>query len=185
MLSGDIKSFKIVLIGDPGVGKTSLLKNYLGSGFRPNQALKIGADFGIKEVILKENSYFFQICDLSSNRSFAPIRSSYFNEVDSIIAVFDLTNEDTLYNLINWFNDFQQNSSKQQIRCILIGNKEDQIIYGPTTSLKSINNIKRYISEQINSKVKFITTSANNGLNLTEAFDWIFQKMLQKQVDCK
>ena len=74
-MSGDLgRIFKVVLIGDGAVGKTSLRRNYLGKSFRENYLMTIGADFSVKQVPYEDYIVSLQIWDLAGQPRFSEVR---------------------------------------------------------------------------------------------------------------
>lgn len=178
MSTSRVKTHKLVLIGDPAVGKTSLRKRYLGEGFKANYAVTIGADFGVKRITQNGASFLFQIWDLSGQISFHSVRKLYYNNVTSLLIVFDLSNKASLANVISWFDEYKANNFDSKISCVLIGNKQDLIDDIEPEIKMEIEKCRAYIDGQIQSESRFFTTSALSGLNVEEAFSWIIDSII-------
>lgn len=175
----DAKTYKIILIGDPGVGKTSLRKRYMGDGFRSNYLMTIGADFGIKRLTIQNKGYIFQIWDLSSQIAFKSIRQIYYKHTNGVILVFDLNSMDSLLNIVNWVKEFRIKTQYQKIPGILVGNKLDLVqenrkIIDKEILHKTINAIE----ETLNYDIPYIETSALDGKNVQLMFKMLIESTL-------
>ena len=124
---------KVVLLGQGGVGKTSLVRRYVKNTFSSDYKQTIGSNFLLKTLQLnKTTRMLIQIWDLSGQDSFRTVRAQYYLYSRGAILVFDLTRPDTLYKLDNWYMDLLQRTGK--IPLILVGNKsdlEDEILVTP------------------------------------------------------
>ena len=122
------KKYKIVIIGDGGVVKTSIRSKFLGKGFKTSYIETIGADFSTKTVLVetKKNSIpiTFQIWDLAGQPKFEKIRQLFYEGSQGIIFVFDLSRLDSLENIKLWVTEVIKNGLKS-IPVLLIGNKYD------------------------------------------------------------
>ena len=117
-------SKKILLIGDVGVGKTSILTKYCNNYFPKGIEPTMGIEFKIK--IIKRNNFNvkLQIWDTSGQEKFKSITQNYFRDADALLYVFDVTNKDGLKSVENWLKIPVENNKKNLIK-ILIGNKTD------------------------------------------------------------
>ena len=118
-------SKKILLIGDVGVGKTSILTKYCNNYFPEEIEPTMGVEFKIK-IIERDNNVKvkLQIWDTSGQEKFKSITQNYFRDADALLYVFDVTNENGLKSVENWLKIPVENNKKNLIK-ILIGNKTD------------------------------------------------------------
>ncbi len=120
---------KIAIIGDSGVGKTSLMERFVNSRFTDSYNMTIGGGFYIKKLPLgKGESEMILISDVAGQSRFASIRSVFYSGVEIVLAVCDLSRKNTLTNLENlWIPEFLNLASKPDFRpkFQLIGNKSD------------------------------------------------------------
>ena len=162
--------YKICLLGDGGVGKTSLRERFLGKGFQSGYILTIGADFAVQNLEIDGRQYKFQIWDLAGQQRFSAVRALYYKGSHGAILVFDRTRPDSLYNLENWKNELFTNVGFQ-IPYIILGNKSDL----PNSIEEEVLNkfIAKSQSEVEENlyKIKYLNTSAKTGLNVTDAFE--------------
>ena len=94
--------FKIVLIGDGAVGKTSIRRNYLGEGFKKSHLPTIGVDFAQKFVSHKGGAVRLVIWDLAGQPSFKNVRSHYYKGSSGIVLVYSVVDRDSFDNATKW-----------------------------------------------------------------------------------
>ncbi|MBD3341635.1 MAG: GTP-binding protein [Candidatus Lokiarchaeota archaeon] len=119
--------YKIVILGDGGVGKTTLLHRYVDGKFISDTKMTIGTNFFVKKIEFPEEDAIItlQIWDLGGQAHFASIRSSFYRGARGVIYTFDLTRMLTLKNLTNWKQELEDVVGQQ--KSILVGNKLDLI----------------------------------------------------------
>jgi small GTP-binding protein len=120
--------FKICIVGDFGVGKTTLLNQYLEKRFTPNVASTIGSNFYVKYIKISnvKNVITLQIWDLAGQAHFKWVRQEFYKGAKGIVYVFDLTNKKTFESLKNWKKEIEKSISKG-FSNVLVGNKLDLI----------------------------------------------------------
>ena len=161
--------YKICLLGDGGVGKTSLRERFLGKGFQSGYILTIGADFAVQNLDIDGIQYKFQIWDLAGQQRFSAVRALYYKGSHGAILVFDRTRPDSLYNLENWKRELYLNVGRE-IPYIILGNKSD------LENAIDSSEVERFVKKSENDvqdipfSIQFLNTSAKSGLNVTEAF---------------
>ena len=168
---------KIVLAGDGAVGKTALRERYLGKGFSSNYMMTIGADFALKEAIIREKSIKFQIWDLAGQPRFGTVRSVYYYGCLGALLVFDVTRPDTFTNLESWIEEIFKHNGKNEIPVVLLGNKADLRDQFPNHVTDSqAEEYAAKLSERTQRAgfpVRYMSTSAKTGLNVSAAFDML------------
>jgi len=119
--------FKIVLAGDGGVGKSSLISRYVTNKFTTNYMMTIGLNFMTKNVIVDNKAITFQIWDAAGQDRFRPFTDIAFQGAFGALYVFDLTRPGTLFEGINNWVEKNKELNSQYNNCIqlLIGNKSD------------------------------------------------------------
>lgn len=122
-------TLKIVVLGDSGVGKTSIRSSYLFDQFQPHHRVTIGADF-IQKIVTTydDRKVKLQIWDTAGQERFQSLSVSFFRNADAAILVYDITNSSSLHNLKRWIRLFLQHAHVQdsaQFPFILLGNKTD------------------------------------------------------------
>eukprot|EP00128_Syssomonas_multiformis_P012874 Colp12_sorted_trinity150504_noHs@7751 len=125
MASMSQSSIKLCLLGNGGVGKTSLGHRFLKGTFEPDsQQTTIGAEFLTKEIIVDGKSYNYQVWDTSGQERYRKLSSAYFRDAAAAIIVFDITNETTFNALKDWLTALKEACSPNVVIAIA-GNKSD------------------------------------------------------------
>ncbi len=163
--------FKILLVGDPAVGKTSLILKYVENRFEREYKASIGVDFAYKIIELEEKVARLIIWDIASQERFAPYRSSFYKQTDAAMLVFDLTRPETLDSIESWMREIRQNAGNVEV--ILIGNKGD---LKKKREIKE-SDIKKWIDRY---GCPYIETSAMTGEGVDEAFHTIAVSIINK-----
>jgi small GTP-binding protein len=157
--------FKIIAIGDSGVGKSSLITQYVDNIFTDSYISTIGVDFKIKTIEHLGKTIKLQIWDTAGQERFRTITTSYYRGANGIIIVFDKTNKQTFLNIDKWLDEVKYHS-KENVKIILIGNKSD---------LPDIEVTEKEIIDFCkNNNMCYIETSAKTGNNV----DNIFEKLI-------
>ena len=87
--------YKIVVLGDDGVGKTSMIRRYVDRHFREEYVMTIGVDFSIKEIEIGDTIYRLQIWDMIGQQRIKFMSKTLFAGASAAVVMFDLTNENT------------------------------------------------------------------------------------------
>ncbi|KAJ1418926.1 Small GTPase superfamily [Sesbania bispinosa] len=119
-------SFKILLIGDSGVGKSSLLVSFISSSVE-DLSPTIGVDFKIKMLTVGGKKLKLTIWDTAGQERFRTLTSSYYRGAQGIILVYDVTRRETFTNLSEvWSKELELYSTNQDCVKMLVGNKVDR-----------------------------------------------------------
>ena len=154
--------YKIILVGDSGVGKTSILKKFINNEFNEDIKCTINIDFFSKSIKIDKNLYTnLKIYDTAGQEKYRALIKKYYQGTDGIILVFDLTNENSFNKLKSWINEVSDNTEKAQI--ILVGNKADLI------ERKIDEETAENFAKQRD--IKYIETSAKEGTNILLLFE--------------
>ena len=116
--------FKLLLIGDSGVGKTSILLGYSDNNFNNNFIPTIGIDFKIKTIELHGKKIKLQIWDTAGQERFISITTSYYRGAMGIMLVYDVTNSKSFDNIAKWLRNIQEHSNPD-VEKMILGNKCD------------------------------------------------------------
>ncbi|CAN4126181.1 unnamed protein product [Withania somnifera] len=120
-------SFKILLIGDSGVGKSSLLLSFISNNTVDDISPTIGVDFKIKTLTVGGKRLKLTIWDTAGQEKFRTLTSSYFRGAQGIILVYDVTRRDTFTNLSDvWAKEVELYSTNEDCIKMLVGNKVDR-----------------------------------------------------------
>ncbi|GFQ08241.1 RAS-related protein rabc1 [Phtheirospermum japonicum] len=119
--------FKLLLIGDSGVGKSSLLLSFTSDAF-DDLSPTIGVDFKVKHVTIGGKKLKLAIWDTAGQERFRTLTSSYYRGAQGIIMVYDVTRRDTFTNLSDiWAKEIDLYSTNQDCIKMLVGNKVDKV----------------------------------------------------------
>jgi len=174
------KIFKIVLIGDGAVGKTSLRRNYLGKSFRENYLMTIGADFSVKQVPYEDYIINLQIWDLAGQPRFSEVRGAYYTNCYGALVVFDVTRPNTFQNVDYWINELIRYNDNKLVPIVIIGNKTDLRGTTPVEIQVDKNMAMAYaatLTEWGGLKVDYTETSALSGQNVGSSFERLIDKI--------
>uniref|UniRef100_A0A7S1IQP0 Ras-related protein Rab-7b n=1 Tax=Eutreptiella gymnastica TaxID=73025 RepID=A0A7S1IQP0_9EUGL len=130
------KVFKVVVLGDSSVGKTSLINRYVYEKFSGRYMATIGSDFHAKDIKIfdpvdregRKIDVCLQIWDTAGQERFQSLGVAYYRGSDACLLVFDLTNEVSFQNLVSWMNEFLIQAQPQDVEnfpIVVIGNKAD------------------------------------------------------------
>jgi Ras-related protein Rab-32 len=156
---------KVIIIGEAGVGKTSLVKKFVSGRFTSDYRISIGANLFVKELILNSDiDVSIQIWDIAGQEKWIKMRHLYYRGAHGALIVGDLTRGNTFEQLKEFWNpDLKKFCG--DIPKILVVNKVD---LEPIVSTSDIEKL----AQDINVKA-IISTSAKNGQNVEEAFHQI------------
>jgi len=164
--------FKLLLIGDSGVGKTCVLFRFSDDAFNTTFISTIGIDFKIKTVELNGKKIKLQIWDTAGQERFHTITTSYYRGANGIMLVYDITNTKSFENISKWLRNIEEHAS-EDVEKMLLGNKCD---------MEEKRVISKDKGEQIASEhgIKFYETSAKNNINIETAFLALATDILHK-----
>lgn len=163
--------FKIILIGDSGVGKSNILTRYTRKEFNLESKTTIGVEFAQKNLIIDGKTIKAQIWDTAGQERYRAITTAYYRGAVGALLVYDICKDSSFQNLEKWFKELREHADPQ-IVVMLIGNKTD---------LKHLRTIKteegaKYAQLQ---KIAFIETSAFDSSNIDMAFERILNEIYQ------
>jgi small GTP-binding protein len=164
--------FKLLLLGEPAVGKTSLIIRYVKDTFKSDYLTTLGANFLVKHVKLPNDAtVLLQIWDIAGHARFARYAHAYYAGASGVLYVYDVTRPETLERLKEWHKDVQERAPKK-ILSIIIGNKNDLEVVVPESDRDQMG--------QELSALNSFSTSAKDGTGVNEAFH-TFAELLANQ----
>jgi small GTP-binding protein len=171
--------FKIVLLGEGAVGKTSLRKRFMGEGFEQSYSITIGSDFSIANKEIDGSEIIFQIWDLSGQPSFKIVRTSFYLGTHAALIVFDLTNKQSFEEIENWIVELFQNGNRGNVPIIIVGNKNDLV---PQISKEEIEHFLANHADVSDKSVNlhYYETSALTGENVEIVFEILGKMCIEK-----
>ena len=167
-------TFKIVLLGDGAVGKTSLRSSYMGEGFDGDYLLTIGVDFATKDIEKEGEKFKCQIWDLAGQERFKFLQESFLKGTHGILFVFDVSRPDTAESAIDWFYEVEKVVSKP-IPIVILGNKIDTVPEDQRGAVPTELKIEIWGKK---SSFPILNTSAKTGENVEEAFNRMIDDIL-------
>jgi len=154
--------FKLLLIGDSGVGKSCLLLRFADDTYTESYISTIGVDFKIRTIDLNGKTIKLQIWDTAGQERFRTITSSYYRGAHGIIVVFDITDQVSFNNVKQWLQEIDRYAC-ENVNKLLVGNKCDLT----NKRVVEYNTAKEYADSL---GIPFLETSAKNSTNVEQAF---------------
>ena len=162
--------YKIIVLGDSGVGKTSLLMRYCDDDFTKNHLPTIGIDFKNKNILINDKMIKLQIWDTAGQERFRVITKTYYRAASGIMLTYDVADEDSFHKIRIWMKQIDENAPKSVVK-LLVGNKCDRS--DRKVSFEDGKNIAN--SYQMN----YFETSAKTNFNITEAFNELVKGIIE------
>ncbi|KAK7160450.1 hypothetical protein R3I93_008180 [Phoxinus phoxinus] len=122
--SGPDRLFKIVLVGNSSVGKTSLLRRFCDDCFHPGTCATVGIDFSVKTLTVDNSQVALQMWDTAGQERYRSITKQFFRKADGVVVVYDITSEQTFTAVRHWLTSVQEGAG-EDIPIMLLGNKTD------------------------------------------------------------
>ncbi|XP_046543859.1 EF-hand calcium-binding domain-containing protein 4B-like isoform X3 [Haliotis rubra] len=122
--SGPERIFKVVFVGDSGVGKSSFIYRFCHSNFKQTFSATIGVDFQIKTMMSEGKLIALQLWDTAGQERFRSITKQYFRKADGVIVMYDVTSENSFINIRNWMNSVKEGVDEDAV-IVVVGNKMD------------------------------------------------------------
>lgn len=169
--------FKILLIGNSAVGKSSLLMRFADDIFTDNFLPTIGVDFKIRTIETAGSIVKLQMWDTAGQEKFKTITSAYYKGAHGVIMVYDITDRKSFTDLQNWLSEVDKYSREDVVK-ILVGNKKD-LESNREVSIEEANRFAESLG------MKYLETSAKDGINIEETFTNLVVKMKQSMPKAK
>ena len=175
-MSMDAKTykFKVILLGDSAVGKTSICNQFINHEFTPNYHCTVTAEFKVKTLSLDKSTMVeIKLWDTCGQEKFRSMTRNYYNDTNGVFIIFDLTNRKTFDNISGWIEDLREYADSN-CEIIIVGNKSDlveKIVVSP-------DEIKKFSNTY---KLNYIEVSAKHGTNIVLLFETLINQMVAKQ----
>ena len=164
--------FKLVLIGDTCVGKSSLLVRFADDCFSENYITTIGVDFRFRTLQINKSTIKLQIWDTAGQERYRTITNAYYKGANGIIIVFDCTSKESFLNIDSWLQEVEKHSS-ENVNVMVLANKSDLDEVEVTDA-----DMAKFEEEK---GIKIIKASAKTGQNVDESFLDMTKKLIIKQ----
>ncbi|XP_026457020.1 ras-related protein Rab-21-like isoform X2 [Papaver somniferum] len=155
-------SFKVVLLGDGRVGKTSLVLRYVNDIFNDQQQATVQASFLTKRILIRGLPITLSIWDTAGQERFHALGPIYYRDADAALLVYDIMDNDSFIRVTNWVKELQQMASKSIIMAIA-ANKSD-LVRAKQFNLEEAESYATSIG------AKLFMTSAKVGTGIDEVF---------------
>jgi len=154
--------FKLVLIGDSGVGKSCLLLRFADDNFTDSYISTIGVDFRFRTITIGEHTVKLQIWDTAGQERFRTITSAYYRGADGIIMVYDVTSSESFDHVEEWLSEVDRYANENTSK-LLVGNKADLL-----DDKQVPEEVAQSFADKLN--IAFLETSAKTATNVDAAF---------------
>ncbi|PAA76611.1 hypothetical protein BOX15_Mlig028660g2, partial [Macrostomum lignano] len=168
---------KVILLGDGGVGKSSLMTRYVQQRFDPHQHHTIGVEFLVKEVSLSDGSrYTLQIWDTAGQERFRSLRTPFYRGADACMLVYSLEDSKSFANLNIWRQEFFHYSGVEsgEFPFLLVGNKSDS-----ERAAVPADQAEAWATEL---DMPHLLTSAKSAHNVDQAFEQLTSLWAKRQL---
>lgn len=167
--SSDGYLFKIVLLGDSGVGKSNLLARFARDEFYSNSKSTIGVEFQTQKMVVKGKEVKAQIWDTAGQERFRAVTSAYYRGAVGALVVYDVNRRQTFDSVGRWLNELHTHCDMNVIT-ILVGNKTD---------LKDAREVSTTDGKSLaeSQSLFFMETSALDSSNVNAAFQTIVKEI--------
>jgi small GTP-binding protein len=161
--------YKVVLIGDSGVGKSNLLSRFTRNEFNLETKSTIGVEFATRSIQTEGKTIKAQIWDTAGQERYRAITSAYYRGAVGALLVYDISKHATFKNVERWLQELRENADRN-IVIMLVGNKSDlrHLREVPTEEAKEFSE---------KNKLSFIETSALDSSNVELAFQNILTEI--------
>lgn len=165
--------YKVITIGNSGVGKTSLLKQFVESRFTKQYRATVGADYMQAQVMVDDRMLQLQIWDTAGQERFQSLGAAFYRGADCCILVFDLTDKESFAAVDSWKEEFLAQCAPkdpERFPFVLLGNKVDRV------SERKVNydDVRAWCRN--NNDIPYFETSAKDRIQVEEAFAEVARK---------
>lgn len=165
--------YKIVLIGDSGVGKTNIVGRFTDDNFELETKSTIGVEFRSRTINVDDKIIKIQVWDTAGQERYRAITTAYYRGAHGVILVFDVTNKRSFDNLTKWMNEIHDHARCRNV--IIIGNKTDLKHSRTISTEEGINYAKKH-------GCFYMETSALSCTNIMEAYEHIINVIIDEKV---
>jgi len=165
--------FKLVLIGDSGVGKSCLLLRFADDNFTDSYISTIGVDFRFRTITIDKKTVKLQIWDTAGQERFRTITSAYYRGADGIIMVYDVTSQESFDHVEEWLSEVDRYANENTSK-LLIGNKADLV-----DEKQVAEDVALKFAEKLG--IPFLETSAKTATNVDAAFLTMAKELIKNR----
>ncbi|KAL4612804.1 hypothetical protein GN956_G22904 [Arapaima gigas] len=165
--------FKIVLVGNSSVGKTSVLRRFCDDSFHPGTSATVGVDYSVKTLTVEKCRVALQMWDTAGQERYRSITKQFFRKADGVIIMYDITSQQTFLAVRNWLASVHEGAGGD-IPIMLLGNKTD---------CESERQVQLRVGESLaqDSHLIFYECSASTGHNVTKAMIHLARNLKEQE----
>ncbi|XP_041794877.1 EF-hand calcium-binding domain-containing protein 4B [Chelmon rostratus] len=166
--------FKIVLVGNSSVGKTSLLQRFCDNCFHPGTCATVGIDYSVKTITVDDSQVALQMWDTAGQERYRSITKQFFRKADGVVVLYDITAEQSFTAVRQWLTSVKE-SAGEDIPIMLLGNKTDKEL---------VRQVQKGVGERLakDCHMTFYECSASSGHNVVESMVHL-ARILKEQED--
>ena len=168
-----IPRFKIILLGNSSIGKTSLILRYCKGKFDECGVSTVGVDTQLKYIKYDDKKIGLDIWDTAGQERFKSLAKNTYQGADGIILMYDLTNKKSFQDIKIWYSNIRDSVDLKTVGIILVGNKSDLT----DKIVVKKESIDKYCSTE---KLKSIETSCKDNVNVDETFEYLIEKIMKE-----
>ena len=169
------KTCQILIIGDPSVGKTSVIRRYTNGTFKEEYLATVGLDYYSKVEAINNQTINIKLWDTAGQERYKALTQNYFRNAEGVLLTFDVTNTDSFNNLKDWIGSIKTNMESNNIflPLIIVGNKIDM------EDAREINkeDAEKFVSDN---NYKYFETSAKTGEGVDDAIRDLVNQVLEQ-----
>ncbi|XP_077565813.1 EF-hand calcium-binding domain-containing protein 4B isoform X1 [Stigmatopora nigra] len=171
--SGPSRLFKVVLVGNSSVGKTSLLRSFCEGHFYPSTAATVGVDFSVKTLTLNNMQIAMQLWDTAGQERYRSITKQFFRKADGVVVMYDVTSDESFKALRPWLANVKD-AAGEGVQILVLGNKMD---------MDGEREVSFKEAEQLaqENKVMFYEVSAYTGKNVAESLTQLARVLMEQE----
>ncbi|KAJ1885286.1 Ras- protein Rab-18 [Kickxella alabastrina] len=167
-------TFKLLLIGDSNVGKSSILLRFTDDHFLPPEetSATIGVDFKVKYLEVDSQRYKLTIWDTAGQERFRTLTSSYYRGAQGVILVYDVSSRESFDNLDTWFEELKTYCSGEDVVKMVIGNKIDKESERQVSRKEGAEYARKH-------RTLFLECSAKTKIGVQQAMEELVNKIVE------
>ena len=162
LLQKEYLRFKLIIVGDTGVGKTNIIGKYIADSFNENTKSTVGVEFFTKSFKINEDYIKMEIWDTAGQERYKSITSAYYKGSNGALLVYDITRTATFDDIEKWINEVKD-VVEGELKFVLVGNKSD------LTNERKVET-ETALAKAQKLKMPLIETSAFNSTNIQKVF---------------
>ena len=171
---------KIIVLGDSGVGKTSLMNMFVNKSFSAQYKATIGADFLTKEITVNDKQISLQIWDTAGQERYQSLGVAFYRGADACCLVFDMTKPKSFEDLASWKEDFLNQANprdRDNFPFVVLANMCDRASERRVTE----QDARAWCAEGRSVPIPYFETSAKEGINVDQAFQHVCELALAQE----